>query len=451
MPYISNTDQDRAGMLDAIGVASFEELLHGIPAELRFRESLDLPPALPESSLARHVEELAGMNRSCPPQDCYLGGGAYVTHIPEAVKSLALRSEFITAYTPYQAEVSQGTLQTVFEFQTMIAELAGLDLANASLYDGATALVEALRMALAVTDGKRNRIVLPEALFPRWAEVLKTYFHPLRDQVELVFLEEQRTQSSAEDLKNLLDEQLAAVVVQSPNRYGLMEDVPALAAAVHDAGALLIQVFDPIAVGLFSSPGEDGADIAVAEGQSIAQPLQFGGPYIGLFATRDEWVKQVPGRLIGQTLDTEGTPGYVLAFQTREQHIRREKATSNICTNEALVATFTTIHLALLGPEGLRDKARSLYTRAAWLAEQFAAREGLALIGEGERFREVAVRIPNRDKVINLMRADGILAGLPLPGVEDGLLVAVNEFQEKADLERYLKAFDAAREAACHS
>ncbi len=449
MPYISNTDQDRAQMLATIGVGSFEDLLKDIPGELRLKGGLVLPAALPESALARHVEELAGTNKPVAPQDCYLGGGAFVTHIPEAVKSLALRSEYITAYTPYQAEVSQGTLQTVFEFQTMIAELAGMDIANASLYDGSTALVEAIRMALSVAGKGRNRVLVCGSLYSRWAEVLETYFHPLKDSITIEFMAE-ATATTPAMLSGMLGEDLAALVVQSPNAHGLMEDVPALANAVHEANALLIQVFDPIAVALFQSPGEAGADIAVAEGQPIAQPLQYGGPYIGLFATREEWVKQVPGRLIGQTLDTEGNTGYVLAFQTREQHIRREKATSNICTNEALVATFTTIHLALLGPEGLKDKAQSLYTRASWLADTLKAK-GYELIGEGERFREVAVRIPGRDSAIARMREAGILAGLPIPGSDEGLLIAVNEFQEKQDLERYLQALEQAGEATCRS
>jgi glycine dehydrogenase subunit 1 len=448
MPYIPHTDEERREMLASIGVARLEDLLESVPEALRMTHPLNLPEPLCEAALVRHVGGLASANRPVAPQDNYLGGGAYVGHLPEAVKSLALRSEFITAYTPYQAEVSQGTLQTVFEFQTMVSELAGLELANASLYDGATALVEGVRMALSVIGEKqpaRRRVLVAGSVLPRWKEVLHTYFQPLRGDVELVFLPPAPALAPG-DLDGLLGPETAAVVVQSPNAYGCLENVAPLAEAAHAAGALLVQAFDPIAVALFQCPGEAGADIAAAEGQSISQPLQFGGPYIGLFAARGDLVKHMPGRLIGETLDAVGNPGYVLAFQTREQHIRRDKATSNICTNQALVATFATIHLALLGPVGLREKAQALYTRCAWLAERAAALPGVELAGAGERFREFALRVPGRDAVLARMKAAGFAAGLPLPAEYGAelLLVAVNETQEKHDLERWLAAFAAA-------
>lgn len=456
MPYIPHTEADRRDMLAAIGVARLEDLLESVPEELRLRQALDLPAPLSEAALVREVGGLAADNRPVAPQDCYLGGGAYVGHLPEAVKSLALRSEFITAYTPYQAEVSQGTLQTIFEFQTMVSELSGLDLANASLYDGATALVEGVRMALAVKGEKepaRRRVLVAGQLLPRWKAVLRTYFHPLAEDVELEWLPLEGPRLSAAQLAGHLGPDVAAVVLQSPNVYGLVEDVAPLAAAAHEAGALLVQGFDPLAAALFACPGENGADIAAAEGQSLSQPLQFGGPYLGLFAARGDLIKQMPGRLIGETLDAVGARGYVLAFQTREQHIRREKATSNICTNQALVATFATIHLALLGPVGLREKAQALYTRASWLAEQAAALPGLSLLGEGERFREFTLHVPKRDAVLARLAAQGLAAGLPLPAEygEDLLLVAVNEWQEKDDLERWLAALALAlREEGIH-
>jgi len=446
MPYISNTDADRQAMLAAMGVARFEDLLESVPEGLRLRGPLNLPQPLSEGALDRELRGMAAQNRPVAPQDCFLGGGAYVGHLPEAVKNLALRSEFITAYTPYQAEVSQGTLQTIFEFQTLVSELAGLDLANASLYDGATALVEAVRMALAVQlDRKANgrrRVLVAAQILPRWREVLRTYFHPLRDEVELDFLPAGSPTLDAGQLAGHLGDDVAALVVQSPNVFGLMEDVAPLAQAAHQSGALLVQAFDPIAAALFQSPGEAGADLAVAEGQCLAQPLQYGGPYIGLFAARGDLVKQMPGRLIGETVDTEGARGFVLAFQTREQHIRRDKATSNICTNQALVATFATIHLALLGPVGLREKAQALYTRAAWLAEEAARLPGVTLLGVGERFREFALQVPGRDAVLAHLHAQGVLAGLPLPESlgKDLLLVAVNDLQEEADLRRWLNA-----------
>jgi glycine dehydrogenase subunit 1 len=447
MPYIPNTDDDRQAMLAAIGVERFEDLLAGIPAALRLSQPLELPEPLAEPALSRLLAESACGNRTVAPQDCYLGGGAYVTHIPEAVRTLALRSEFITAYTPYQAEVSQGTLQTIFEFQTMIARLAGLDLANASLYDGATALVEGIRMAVAA-GRKRPRVLMAGQILPRWREVVKTYFHPLRDQIELEWLPATGPLLDIGALRARLGEDLAAVVIQSPNAFGAIEDVTAAAELAHSCGALLVQAFDPLAAALFASPGECGADIAVAEGQSIAQPLQFGGPYIGLFAARGSLLKLMPGRLIGETLDAVGERGFVLAFQTREQHIRREKATSNICTNQALVATFATIHLALLGETGLREKAEALYTRASWLRERLCALPGVEALHGGEHFREIALRVPNRDEVLAALRQRWILGGLPLPAglAEEGLLLAVNEYQERADLERFVQAFAAALE-----
>ncbi|MFA7331452.1 MAG: aminomethyl-transferring glycine dehydrogenase subunit GcvPA [Candidatus Delongbacteria bacterium] len=457
MPYIPHTEADRRDMLAAIGVARFEDLLESVPESLRQTRPLELAEPLSEAALTRHVGELAARNQPWPPQDCYLGGGSYVGHLPETVRSLAMRSEFITAYTPYQAEVSQGTLQTIFEFQTMVSELAGLELANASLYDGATALVEGVRMALSVKQDKepaRRRVLVAAQLNPRWLDVLRTYLHPLAGEVELELLGVGASRLSPESLVARLGADVAAVVVQSPNALGLIEDVAPLAAAAHEAGALLVQGFDPLAVALFECPGEVGADIAVAEGQSISQPLQFGGPYIGLFAARGDLVKYMPGRLIGETLDAVGARGYVLTFQTREQHIRREKATSNICTNQALVATFATIHLALLGPVGLREKAQSLYTRCAWLAERAAALPGVSLMGAGERFREFALHVPRRDAVLARMRAAGLAAGLPLPAElgAELLLVAVNELQEQADLQRWLDGLAAAlREEGTHA
>ena len=457
MPYISNTDADRQAMLAAIGVPSFDHLLESVPEALRLSGPLQLEAPMSEAALDRNFRAMAAANQPVAPQDCYLGGGAYVGHLPEAVKNLALRSEFITAYTPYQAEVSQGTLQTIFEFQTLVAELAGLDLANASLYDGATALVEAVRMALAVQlDRKapgRRRVLVAAQILPRWVQVLKTYFHPLRSEMQLDFLPMAGPTLGPADVEAHLGEDLAALVVQSPNALGLMENLAPLAAAAHAAGALFIHAFDPIAAALFQCPGEVGADLAVADGQCLAQPLQFGGPYIGLFAARGDLVKQMPGRLIGETVDTQGSRGFVLAFQTREQHIRRDKATSNICTNQALVATFTTIHLALLGPVGLREKAEALYTRCSWLAEEAAKLPGCTLVGQGERFREFALRVPGRDAVLASLRREGILGGLPLPeslGL-DLMLVAVNDVQEGADLQRWLDAMARALKETQHA
>jgi glycine dehydrogenase subunit 1 len=349
MPYIANSDHDRQLMLDRIGVARFEDLLAGIPATNRIHEDLPVSPALSESALVRHVKELAAANLVPAPQDCFLGGGAYITYIPETVRSLATRSEFITAYTPYQAEVSQGTLQVIYEFQSMICRLTGMQIANASLYDGGSALAEALRMARAIREDQpgRTRMLLSDGLFRKHFQVARTYGAPWPHELERLPLENGRLNPLT--LDHELDETVCAVVIQSPNALGSLEDLQELTARCHAAGALVIHVFDPLAQALFTSSGEADVDIAVGEGQSISQPPQYGGPNLGLFASRAEWVRQMPGRLIGSTEDGQGRRGYVLTFQTREQHIRRAKATSNICTNQALVATFATIYLACWG------------------------------------------------------------------------------------------------------
>jgi len=328
----------------------------------------------------------------------------------------------------------------------MIARLAALDIANASLDDGATALVEGLRAALAAGGKGRRRVLVAGQVLPRWREVVRTYFRPLAGQVEVEWLPASGPTLDLEALRARLGEDLAAVAVQSPNACGAIEDVAAAAVLAHSCGALLVQAFDSVAAALFAPPGESGADVALAEGQSLAQPLQYGGPYVGLFAARESLLKLMPGRLIGETVDAAGARGFVLAFQTREQHIRREKATSNICTNQALVATFATIHLALLGETGLREKAEALYTRAAWLRERLAAIDGVEALHGGEHFREFALRVPGRDGLLAALREKWILGGLPLPRelAADGLLVAVNEYQELADLERFARAFEAA-------
>jgi glycine dehydrogenase subunit 1 len=437
MPYISNTDADRRAMLDRIGVDSIDDLLANLPAGVRIEDDLALAPPMSEVDLTRHMQDLAALNQTLPPEDCYLGGGSFVSHVPETVRHLAFRSEFITAYTPYQAEISQGTLQVVFEFQTMMTSLSGLDMANASLYDGATALVEALRMAM--SDKRKKRVITAGPLLPRWREVLKTYFAPL--DVEWIELSAHAQQVNFADLEEALNDQTAAVAVASPNALGLFEDIPRVAEMVHAKGALLIQAFDPLAVGLFASPGEQGADIAIAEGQCLAQPVQFGGPYLGILAAKKNLVKKMPGRLIGQTVDSEGKTGYVLTFQTREQHIRREKATSNICTNQALVAAFATMHLALLGPQGLRDKAQAIYTRASFMREKLTE-QGLTLLGDGQAyFRELALVVPDVDAFLKKMSAVGFLAGLKRKVSEQEVVViSVNEYQLKEDLERFLLA-----------
>lgn len=446
MPYIANSDRDRQAMLDRIGVARFEDLLSGIPAGNRIHEDLAVSPALSESELVRHVHELAAANLVPAPQDCYLGGGAYISHIPETVKTLATRSEFITAYTPYQAEVSQGTLQVIYEFQSMICRLTGMQIANASMYDGASALAEALRMARSLREDQpaRTRILLSDGLFRKHFQVARTYGAPWPHELERLPLENGRLNPNT--LSHELDETVCAVVIQSPNALGSIEDLNELTARCHAAGALVIHVFDPLAQALFTSSGEADVDIAVGEGQSISQPPQYGGPNLGLFASRAEWVRQMPGRLIGSTEDNQGRRGYVLTFQTREQHIRRAKATSNICTNQALVATFATIYLSLLGGTGLRELALGLHTRACWLADRLERIPGIELLSARPFFREFAVRVPGRDRVLDELKRQGVLAGLALDAQRgtEALLVAVNEYQHHDDLEKFARLIERA-------
>ncbi|MCB1047998.1 MAG: aminomethyl-transferring glycine dehydrogenase subunit GcvPA [Calditrichaeota bacterium] len=446
MPYIANSDRDRQAMLDRIGAASIDELLAGIPASNRLTEELAVSPALSESELVRHVHELAAANLVPAPQNCFLGGGAYISYIPETVRVLATRSEFITAYTPYQAEVSQGTLQVIYEFQSMIQRLTGMEIANASLYDGGSALAEGLRMARAIHEDQpgRKRILLSDGLFRKHLQVARTYGSPWPHSLETIALENGRLNPGA--LSERLDDTVCAVVIQSPNAFGSVEDLKELTARCHAAGALVIHVFDPLAQALFTSSGEADVDIAVGEGQSISQPPQYGGPNLGLFASRARWVRLMPGRLIGSTEDATGKRGYVLTFQTREQHIRRAKATSNICTNQALVATFATIYLSLMGGSGLRQLARSLYTRATWLAERLERIPGCRVLSAAPFFREFALELPGRDRVLEELKRQGVLAGLALDSRRgsNALLVAVNEFQTQDDLENFARLIERA-------
>jgi glycine dehydrogenase subunit 1 len=441
MPYISNTEQDRREMKAAIGITDLEDLLKAIPPEVRLKEELDLPPAADEVELSRQLNDMAAANNTVAPQNCFMGGGVFQTYIPETVKTLATRSEFMTAYTPYQAEVSQGTLQTVFEFQTMICQLTDMDIANASMYDGATAMVEAMRMAMSI-NRKRTRLLVAGNIIPRWREVLNTYFACV--DVKVDYLQTNGLLVNQEELREKCSDDLVAIVIQSPNAFGMLEDVKAISALAKENGALLIQGFDPLSLGLFQTPGECGVDIAIAEGQVISQPLQYGGPYLGLFAAGQEFIKQMPGRLIGETLDANGDPGYVLTFQTREQHIRRDKATSNICTNQALAATFATVNLALLGASGVKDKAQMLYSRACELADSLQKIDGVEFAGEGEFFREFPVVIQKRDALLTELRKRGILGGLVLPDnlLKNGLLISVNEYMQIEDIENLVYHID---------
>jgi glycine dehydrogenase subunit 1 len=443
MPYIPHTERDREEMLATIGVGAFDELLEAVPVERRYPE-LRLPRALSEPEVLRYMMRLSERNRDVDHTVSLLGAGAYNHFIPSAVSRVTGRSEFYTAYTPYQPEVSQGTLQAIYEFQTMVASLMGMDVANASMYDGATAAAEAALLAVHFT--RRRRVLVSRSFHPEWLRVLRTFTSGMGLEIELVGDEAEPWRLEPAHLEGALDDRAACLLVQYPNFFGALEDVRALGDAAHEAGALLAVAAYPVALGLLKSPGELGADIAVGEGQSLGNELNYGGPYLGLFATREKYVRFMPGRLVGATKDLEGRKGYVLTLQTREQHIRREKATSNICTNEALNALAATAYLSLMGPSGLRQVARLSHNNARYLAEGLAELPGWEVLTPAPYFNELVVRCPTpAAEVIERALERDVLAGVGLgrflPEHGDKLLVCATELTPKEDLDRCLGAF----------
>ena len=426
-PYIPNTDEDRRAMLDVIGVATADELFADIPPEPRIK-GLDLPPALPEQELVREMAALAARNQ-VPGNGvaCFLGAGAYRHFIPSVVGHVIGRAEFYTAYTPYQPEISQGTLQTMFELQSMTCELTGMDVANAGMYDGASALAEACLMACNVTA--RGRIALLDSVHPDYADVVRTYARGRGLAVDIVS-------------DGGLSEEHACLAVQHPNFFGCLEDVWAREAAARAVGALLIAIADPISLGLLAPPGDYGADVAVAEGQSLGWPVGFGGPYLGLFACRQQYLRQMPGRIVGQTTDLDGRTGYVLTLQTREQHIRRERATSNICTSQQLVGLAAAVYLASVGKHGLRQIAETCYQRAHYAAERIAALPGYSLAFEAPFFKEFTVRCPKPVAQIQARLLErAIIGGLDVSDrVENGMLLCVTEANTREEIDRLVEA-----------
>ena len=437
MPFIANTDADRDRMLKGIGVQSFDDLIRDVPDELCLKEPLDLPPALTEPAVMRLMGELAAANESASTYVSYLGGGAYDHYVPPAVKTIASRSEFYTAYTPYQAEVSQGTLQAIYEYQSMICRLYGMDTANASLYDGATALAEAVSMAMAVTG--RSSVVIAGALHPNSRHVLGTFIESGGERTVI----QSSLDGGACDLDSLaesVDDNVAAVIVQQPNFYGCLEEVGRIGEIAHEKGALYIVSADPVSLGLLEAPGNYGADIAVGEGQPLGSSLNFGGPYLGIFAVSSKYVRKIPGRLVGMTKDKHGRDGFILTLQTREQHIRREKATSNICTNQALNALQAVVYLSLVGREGVREVAEHSLQKSHYLAQRIAQLPGYSLKYQQSFFREFVIETPlAAGTVVEAMIEKGILAGYDLSNAgEKGLLVAVTEQHTKAQLDDFV-------------
>jgi glycine dehydrogenase subunit 1 len=415
-------------MLRTIGVDSIDGLFADIPEAHRNPE-LKLPPPLSELELRRELTSLAEINLPTSSHACFLGAGAYHHFIPSVVQSVISRGEYLTSYTPYQAEASQGTLQTTYEFQSLVCQLLGMEVANAGMYDGATSLAEAALMACRLT--RRDRIAVLDTVSPTYREVLRTYTEAQGIQVSVV---------SPKD--RTLDENTAALLVQHPNFYGYLEDLSHLGQAAHDAGALFVVSTDPIAAGMFPPPSEYGADIVTAEGQPLGVPLSFGGPYVGLFTTRMEYLRQMPGRIVGRTQDDRGRTGYVLTLQAREQHIRRERATSNICTSQALVALAATVYLACMGPRGLRHVAELCYHKAHYTASSIARIPGYSLPIEGTFFQEFVVRCPVSPAEINKhLLEKGMIGGLDVSEtMPNGLLLCVTEMNTRQEIDTLVAA-----------
>jgi len=438
--YIPNSAEERAAMLHQIGLHSADDLFASIPEELRLTRALDTPVALSEIELLAGFERMAAKNAASQRAN-FLGAGAYSHYIPTIVDHIISRSEFFTAYTPYQPEISQGTLQVIFEFQTLVCQLTGMDVANASMYDGSTALAEAVLMAERVT--KRSKVVACGAIHPEYLEVVNTYVQHAGIELQHVAFKPSSGQVPASIAH--LDDKTAALVVQSPNFFGCIEDVAALAEQAHHAGALLIvAVTEAMSLGLLKSPGAAGADIVIAEGQSFGVPLSFGGPYVGLFATRDKYARQIPGRLVGEAYDQQGRRGFVLTLATREQHIRREKATSNICTNEGLIALATTVYMETMGRRGLRDVAVQCAQKASYTSRRIAEIEGFSLPFSAPTFNEFVVLGPgNAAELLSRLAAErDINGGLALsryfPDRPNDFLVCVTEINSRAEIDALL-------------
>lgn len=415
--YIPSTPAQRQEMLKAIGLSSFRQLYGDVPAEMYLDRPLNIPSGMSELEVGRAVRAMADKNRV---YDVILrGAGAYDHYIPSIVKYIPAKEEFLTAYTPYQAEMSQGLLQSIFEYQTMICMLTGMEVSNASVYDGATAAAEAAAMC---RDRKRRVTLVSAAAHPDTINTIRTYCYGTGDELRIVPEKDGKTDMDA--LREMLTADVASFYVQQPNFHGLLEDAEALGAAVHEAGALYIMGCNPIALAIMKTPRDCGADIAVGEGQPLGLPLAAGGPYLGYMATVEKHMRKLPGRIVGETTDAEGRRAYVLSLQAREQHIRREKASSNICSNEALCALTAGLYMSAMGPEGMAEAARQSMAKAHYLAQALTAIDGVTLRYEGDFFHEFVTDMPKGDEVLSALSQAGILGGLP---VEGGILWCATE------------------------
>jgi glycine dehydrogenase subunit 1 len=435
MRFAPHTDDDVRQMLDRIGFERLDQLFDQIPPSVRLQRPLEIPEGVSEMEIVADVRSLAARNLDADRLVCFAGAGAYDHYVPSVVWALAGRSEFYTSYTPYQPELSQGVLQALFEYQSMIAELTALDVSNASLYDGATALAEAVNLARSVPG--RGRVLVSAGVDPRYVETLRTYGRGAGYEPEVFAIDAGR--GGEPDV----GDDVACVIVQHPNRFGLLEPVRDLFGRAHAGGARAVQVFDPLSLGVLAPPGELRADIAVAEGQPLGNQLSFGGPYLGIIATRLDDVRRLPGRIVGETVDVDGRTGYVLTLQAREQHIRREKATSNICTNQTLMAIAATIYLAWLGPEGLAELGRQCAAKAAYAFERLTSLPGVdPLFPDAPFFKEFTIRLPTdaRD-VLEALAERGFLGGVATPDVDErALVVAVTERRSRGEIDAFASA-----------
>lgn len=441
--YIPHTPEDKKLMLEKIGVKSFDDLIQVIPDKLRFKEKLDLPEALSELEAIKHCGEIANLNQHQRDFISFLGGGVYDHYIPTIINHIISRSEFYTAYTPYQAEVSQGTLQAIYEYQSLICELFSMDVSNAGMYDAASAFAETCHMARTIT--KKNKILIADTIHPYYRQVINTYTHGLNIPIVDCGCElNQAGRVGLSQFENAIDNDTAAVLVQHPNFYGVLEPVRELAEIAHKHGALFIVCVDPTSLGLLNPPGNYGADIAVGEGQALGIPASLGGPMLGILTCRKDYVRTLPGRLVGKTEDVGGKPGYVLVLQTREQHIRRDKATSNICTNEALCALAATVYLSVMGKQGVAEVAKQCYAKSHYLAQEMSKIKGFALAFNQPFFKEFVVKTELKPQyIINKLLKEKIFAGIDLSRLNENwqnlMLVCATEMRSKQEIDKYVK------------
>ncbi|HEX3016064.1 MAG TPA: aminomethyl-transferring glycine dehydrogenase subunit GcvPA [Desulfobacteria bacterium] len=444
MRFAPNSDQECQAMLARIGANDLAELFKDIPENVRLSRPLALPHGISEQELVRHLQGLAARNANLGEYLSFLGAGAYEHYIPSLVNQLLLRSEFYTAYTPYQPEISQGTLTAIYEFQSMVCELTGMDVANASMYDGASALAEASRMACSLT--RRHQVIVSRTVHPEYREVIRTYLAGCG--VEILEIPYAAGITDLASLEGLVSGKTAAVLVQNPNFFGAVEDGTKLAELTHAAGALLVVAANPVSLGLLKPPGAYGADIVAGEGQPFGNPISYGGPFLGFLACREKYLRRLPGRIVGATTDSEGRRAFVLTLQAREQHIRREKATSNICSNEALCALAFTMHLSALGKQGISELANLNLQKSHYAAAEISRLPGFELAFATPFFNEFVIRTERKPAVIQAeLQKDRILAGLDLarffPELNNHLLICVTETKTKADIDRLVAGLEA--------